>query len=999
MSILKNMVDKTSVNYEQVFIYSFGVSLSDITDEINKATVSVFVPDFLEYYIPSCDCNGINHTEVAVEGGTNIIYEYSGVDFSGIMNTLKLECRFKYPATITSFDCTATLFLNDSVTPFNSSTAPTVNLVLVANFILVKNVYIPITNPVAGGFVIWKTVLRNIGDKGASITNFTMTDILPGLPDRSIVKLPELWSIEGNDTSNNRFADTKFDGVVASNIAEDLESFTFDLNGTYTGTEYTIISIGLIEPDAPINQYADTISWSAEGKEVLDASTSLEIINPTPQVEFTSDPPTFVKRGNFFSSITSIENTGNVNMDNVVFTVDVPPQIQSYRFQTGVFGIPEVRFIPNIDYTIDLVFTDANDNSQSQTLTGFNTGVNSSIRAEDIVVPPGYSLSRVIARIPNLVPGTKSIEQPSTYAFVESVDTTGTTSIQNFSSLAWENAGTPYVETESHTTNINNNVSLVVIKQQANDDLISEDTELNGIIRFRATIECDQSYVYMPILVEALPPSMSYLGNETYTYYDYQNNLFYDSTDVGVAFPLPILRPSEVTLADGIRVVRFSYTGDNSFNLKQRDILTIEFDVKITSIDYASNKISNLMYLGNYGNDGSVGQNAINFLDTTLDYDGDGFISESLAQSLAVNLNVIYSARLDSITKTKGSQNLDYVDGVIPVRSIGGKDVNFKLILTNSGTKPIFNLEIINIVPHVNDTSIINPEIPRLSGFTTGYVDSSIELSNPNSDIIFEDFFSDSYNPVRFNTINEEIGDGVWTEEKIENTVAVKYTMVDGSLKPNETIELILTVSTPSEKDEELVAYNTFAVRGSYNDENDRIEELFPVEPFRKGVRGIGEKTINGIVFLDTDKNGIYSFGKPGMNGIVVTLYDDDGNEISQTRTDSFDGLNGYYFFPDIPEGNYYIIFNINDVKYKFTKQVLDNAFGSKPDSLGITPLIVINDQTIEINAYAGLLDVAIDNLLAVNKSANKNMRGAVYSNIALDIKLNDVIDYGDLYK
>ena len=63
---------------------------------------------------------------------------------------------------------------------------------------------------------------------------------------------------------------------------------------------------------------------------------------------------------------------------------------------------------------------------------------------------------------------------------------------------------------------------------------------------------------------------------------------------------------------------------------------------------------------------------------------------------------------------------------------------------------------------------------------------------------------------------------------------------------------------------------------------------------------------IEGFVWEDTDQDGIQDDGEDGIEGVTVTLYDSDDNEVASVTTD----MNGNYVFVDVPSGNYYIIFD-----------------------------------------------------------------------------------------
>ena len=63
-----------------------------------------------------------------------------------------------------------------------------------------------------------------------------------------------------------------------------------------------------------------------------------------------------------------------------------------------------------------------------------------------------------------------------------------------------------------------------------------------------------------------------------------------------------------------------------------------------------------------------------------------------------------------------------------------------------------------------------------------------------------------------------------------------------------------------------------------------------------------GEGMIGDTVFLDRDSDGVYDPGE-GMEGVIVRLYDANGNLLAATVTNE----NGQYFFGNLPAGTYVV--------------------------------------------------------------------------------------------
>lgn len=990
MSIFMNMVDKTAVNYENTFVYSYKVGLGEISQEIKNAKIITIIPSNIEFYVPTPEDSSVIVTEIPLQDATRVIFDFGEVGYKGYMIDVEVRCKFRYPGIEgDTYINSAELIINNDEENAYVDNADEVTLQVVPQFTVFKQLVTPVGGPSAGGFCICKIILSNSGDKGAGITNFTLTDVIP-----ANFTLNPLWEIYGNDTSAGDFKDNNPEYVnrKAKSIAEDLKSFTFDLPGTYTGTEYTIEVICNVDENAKAGQYGGNVTWSYLDAQSSINEYSISVSLPQTSLSLLNAPPQFVKRGNLFYSQLSILNTGNTVLNGITLTIDVPPEITPIRFHTGTLGIPEINWLYDYDYVMTINLRNDKGETTQVIVPDLNTNTDTVINTADLKIPDGYYATNVVADLNGIVPGLQTIANPETLGVVNNVGE-NVNGIQSSAYITWDN-GEQRV-TANSGTNINENVGLVLIVDEISDDLLDETVSSKDTVRYSSLILCPMSYVYMPILVEVLPPELEFAGNVVYEYYDYLTKTTYRSDDPDVIFPLKQPVPEE-TVVDGINVVRFKFTGEYEDELKQNDTLTISFDTKIKNGIYAVKTIKNFMYLGNYGASGIIGEGMINFADTDADWDGDGFVVDTLAQSNTVSVDVEYCPFLLMNTSIRYNENVyDHED--MPVKIRKGSVVDYICRIDNMGTKDVYNLEIVDILPYVDDLSIINVEVSRGSQLEVGYDASYINVYGAKRKLDIIDGFSDSNDPIRFNRFDETIGTGEWTRVSDENTRSVKITLNENEvLQPAEAVELLIEVSIPDDITEDVIACNSFAARASYLktvDETEALTPLPPVEPYKQcGITAIG-KEISGTVFIDTDKTGIYNPKYKGLNGVLVSLYNSNAEKMQEVLTKNIDDVDGSYRFENLEVGEYSIIFTPDDRKYKFTKQVLDNPLGSKPDSKGLTPPIKVTDLIFNVDAYAGLLDVAIENIIEVNTQAQKTVRGTMYSNIALGMKMGDTFE------
>ncbi len=112
---------------------------------------------------------------------------------------------------------------------------------------------------------------------------------------------------------------------------------------------------------------------------------------------------------------------------------------------------------------------------------------------------------------------------------------------------------------------------------------------------------------------------------------------------------------------------------------------------------------------------------------------------------------------------------------------------------------------------------------------------------------------------------------------------------------------------------------------------------------------------IGDFVWIDENQNGRQDDGEPGVNGVTVTLFTCEGEEVASTVTaDSPNGDPGYFMFEICPNsGSYYIVFGDLPGGYEFTTPFAggDIALDSNADENGVTACFEVkveDDLTID---------------------------------------------------
>jgi protocatechuate 3,4-dioxygenase beta subunit len=99
--------------------------------------------------------------------------------------------------------------------------------------------------------------------------------------------------------------------------------------------------------------------------------------------------------------------------------------------------------------------------------------------------------------------------------------------------------------------------------------------------------------------------------------------------------------------------------------------------------------------------------------------------------------------------------------------------------------------------------------------------------------------------------------------------------------------------------------------------------------------------SIGNYVWLDTDADGLQDPTEAGIAGVVVTLIDDNGNQIASTITDD----DGKYIFNELPAGTYQVKFSspVGVVPTSTNSSVVDANNSDMDPATNTTPSFVLN--------------------------------------------------------
>ncbi|MGA8810813.1 MAG: SdrD B-like domain-containing protein, partial [Thermoanaerobaculia bacterium] len=293
----------------------------------------------------------------------------------------------------------------------------------------------------------------------------------------------------------------------------------------------------------------------------------------------------------------------------------------------------------------------------------------------------------------------------------------------------------------------------------------------------------------------------------------------------------------------------------------------------------------------------------------TLDIDNDGSTADTLCTATG-NLTVAPIAQLVSSKKIKGS-----CDGGAVTTSAGtltGGAIEYHLTVSNSGTIPMQNFVLIDILPFVGDTGV-RDTTPRGSQWTPLL---AAPITPPAGTVVY---YSTTGNPCR-----GEVGGPTtactppnWTTVAPDPITSVRSFKIDfGSrvVLPSDGIDFTYYMVTPGSVAPGTTAYNSFAYQANRSDGLGSLA----AEPLKVGLAlgACPAASLGDFVWVDTNHDGIQNDGPTGLNNVRVELWspgvdgiqntNDDVRLASTITSNSPASTPGWYRFPGLAPGSYY---------------------------------------------------------------------------------------------
>ncbi|MFA9396882.1 MAG: SdrD B-like domain-containing protein [Clostridiaceae bacterium] len=935
---IEKSVDNTEVYTGENFTYTIKYSNPSTTADAYNVVITDELPSNIEYIsaVKSSDVKEINVT------GNLIEFKFKETLKAGSSGVLKIIAKF--PEGISSGG-EANKALNTAVVSLDNGPTITSNEVTVTPKILTKQDYsvkksklTPTATPALGQPVTYEIkVTGNSKLGGVDLHDIAVTDTLPSganyVSSTNDGKPIKASGEETNDTVTWTIDELKVGQSVSRYVTL-----------TYSSDLFTTDSSDLTKTSSVTNNVSvkGKILGSDEYLDPVTASTTHEFDVATANVngDFSKtgrqSNDRYSKGQTAVFHIGNIENTGNIPLDKIEIVDPIPSELNLTQISTGKFSSNstiKVYYKTNInsEYT---QWGDTYVGTSKTTLIVSSLGIGS-----NYVTEVKWEITNGDSGLPA---GFKNIEPIDVNAVV-TVDPE--TSITNIATMT---ATKDTINIEKSSSKIiyviDEKPWIVPTKWSTEVDATEKTTNfyMNDYVEYHLKIENNAlatgDYIN-PIAIDVLPNELEDIRNVEF---DSTNSSITNWTSYDDSGSVNISGTSHKTL-------KWDFTGE----LKPGEYIEITYEAKIKELT-KNDTFNNDLYITS--NDNLTFENDDELINDVNDLDGDSLISDRLAKTNQ-EVFVIFQGSVDSTKWVKGE--LDDTWGHYGIddgayegygSTLPGGISDYRLVVKNSESNgPITNIVVIDVLPFAGDTGVLDIDaresewrpylVNEITGENGGELPTGAKVYySTNADVSKEEL----YDPENKHGQDSDL----WTETPptdITTVRALKFEFGDLALDSDEQVVLEWPMRAPLGAPTGEIAWNSFGYGATYTDyvNGVKVQESFlPSEPLKVGYKIEADPSetfaLGDYVWEDMNKDGIQNDGETGINGILVKLYESDGTTLAgYTRTgDDQDGNPGYYAFPDVSPGDYYVEFIFSDEWEITSFDVGDGTTDSNIDSL-----------------------------------------------------------------
>jgi uncharacterized repeat protein (TIGR01451 family) len=398
------------------------------------------------------------------------------------------------------------------------------------------------------------------------------------------------------------------------------------------------------------------------------------------------------------------------------------------------------------------------------------------------------------------------------------------------------------------------------------------------------------------VLTDLLPIDLIYAGNQS----------FNDPGGYGIPAP-DVFEQIDNYKNTGQTLLRWTWTSAGDF--PRNSYVDIRYDTTVRTG----------APMGSLGNTFGMQHNAPNIgqrcsgshINDVLDMDEDGSVTDRrCTRTRTVDIQAV--AQLVSGKTVKGTCD---AAGFTNSSSglLSGSAFQYKIRVQNVGTVSVENFTLIDILPFVGDTGVVDTT-PRGSQWAPSLVSPILAPSDVTV------YYSTSGNPCRGEVGGPTSGCDApnWTTvapEPISDVKSFKLEFTGAPAVSYDTKEMVFNMVAPAGLNPGDVAFNSFAWSGYRSD----LGTPLGAEPNKVGIE-LGSCTgasLGDYVWIDTNGDGLQNDGPTGLNNVQMFLYTPGNDGVPGTFDDvqlgttltamGPGGQSGWYSFPGLAAGDYYV--------------------------------------------------------------------------------------------
>ena len=316
---------------------------------------------------------------------------------------------------------------------------------------------------------------------------------------------------------------------------------------------------------------------------------------------------------------------------------------------------------------------------------------------------------------------------------------------------------------------------------------------------------------------------------------------------------------------------------------------------------------TNTSYVVNWANSAVSGNTTTDI----NDLNGNGSTSDTIAASTPVVVKVNRAATLNSLKYVIGQLDVNYSRYPTNGNSVPGGVANYKLTVQNSGDVSLTNILIIDILPFVGDTGVVDLS-PRNTAWRPNLAST---VTAPSGVTVYYSTASNPSRPEMGVTTSYPANWSTVPPSDLTTVQSLKFDFGTTVLGPQDQLELDWAMRVPVDAPTDgSIAWNSFGVVGT---PIDTLTPFNATEPIKVGIAAepIKPAAWGDFVWNDANHNGIQDTGEVGIDSVRVELYNHTGSQTNADPTlDTYIGFTvtsggGKYLFSSLAPGNYYAVF------------------------------------------------------------------------------------------